>query len=391
MDRRQVLAGMAAMGVVGALKPSALLCAQSPEPQTPEPESSWPPPFLAHHYDPETRHMLGPVRRCIEEMPGGWVQTNEYGPDHKLMAFSTERDGKTSSHSESDHSETYDAEGHLLSNRSTFRDGTFVETYYEYDEVGRRTAMTHSRNSDRTEYVYDADGIMTKCIETFDPNNPDQTNMPHAFWGSRILGVPRGGSAVTTYDVRDDVLCGGCGKQHRTSNPVEMRTFTADGQLVGQYVRKYDASSRVVEEKTLQQNHGLLFVERMTPEQKAAWTPEQAQALAKQLNETVRGKLPPGIGYKYDAQGRLIEKRERNKFQEQTTTIDYNDQGDVERKRETVTDNSVNIRGPQPPEDRDTRYSYQYDSFGNWTEKVVTGVFGSRSWRLTTRRTITYY
>jgi len=51
----------------------------------------------------------------------------------------------------------------------------------------------------------------------------------------------------------------------------------------------------------------------------------------------------------------------------------------------------VNIRGPQPPEDRDTRYSYQYDSFGNWTEKVVTGVFGARSWTLTTRRTITYY
>jgi len=336
--------------------------------------------------------MLGPVKRCIEERPGGWVQTNEYGPDHKLMAFSTERDGNTNSHSEGDHSETYDAEGRLLSNRWAVGDGTFGETYYEYDEAGRRTAMTFSQNSNRTEYLYDADGIMKKCIETFDPKNPDGFNMPHAFLGSSstLFDVPRGGSAVTNYDVRDDVLCGGCGKQHRTSNPVKMRILTADGRLVSEYVRKYDASSRVVEEKTLQQNDGLLFLDRMTPEQKAAFTPEGAQAYAKELNE-MRGKLPPETRYKYDSQGRLIEKRERNVLREQTTTIEYNDHGDIERRRETFTDNSENIQGIRVPEDREERYSYQYDSFNNWTQKVVTYDFGSESTTETTRRTITYY
>lgn len=321
------------------------------------------------------------------------MQTNEYGPDHKLMAFSTERDGKTNSHSEGDHSETYDAEGRLLSNRWAVGDGTFGETYYEYDEAGRRTAMTFSQNSNRTEYLYDADGIMKKCIETFDPKNPDGFNRPHAFLGSSstLFDVPRGGSAVTTYDVRDDVVCGGCGKQHRTSNPVEMRILTADGRLVSEYVRKYDASSRVVEEKTLQQNVGLLFLERMTPEQKAAWHAEEAEAVAKQLDERQRGKLPPESRYKYDARGRLIKKLERDMFQEHTTTIDYNDRGDIERRRETYTDNSVNVRENRLPEDRETRYAYQYDSFGNWTEKVVALDFGSGSTTETTRRTITYY
>jgi hypothetical protein len=391
MDRRQVLAGMAAMGVVGTLNPSALLCAQTSEPQTSEPERVWPPPCLAHSYLPETRQMLGPVKTCIEESPNNRVEIREYGPDRKLLAFRTERDGKVlDSSSERDHSETYDAQGRILSNRWAVGDGTFGETFYEYDEAGRQTTMTFSRNSNRTEYFYDADGIMKTCIETFDPKNPDQANMPHAFWGSRTLGVPRGGSAVTTYDVRDDVLCGGCGKQHRTSNPVEIRILTADGRLVSEYVRKYDASSRVVEEKTLQQNDGLFFLEQMTPEQKAAWPPEEAQAWAKQLNE-MRGKLPPETRYKCDEQGRVIEKRDRNRLFAQTTTIDYNDRGDIERKHETFTDKSVLIRN-ELPEDTDVHYSYQYDSYGNWTERTMTVANdGSSVYTSRTRRVLTYY
>ena len=67
MDRRQVLAGMAAMGVVGSLNPSALLRAQTSEPQASEPEGSWP-PGAAHLYNPEVhRELLGPVKMCIEE------------------------------------------------------------------------------------------------------------------------------------------------------------------------------------------------------------------------------------------------------------------------------------------------------------------------------------
>jgi hypothetical protein len=351
--------------------------------------TDWPPPCLAHHYNPETRHMLGPVKRCVEERPGGWVHTTEYGPDHKLIAFTDERDGKiVESCSESDHSETYDSQGRLLSNRSAKGDGTFGENFYHYDEAGRRTAMTNNQNTNWTEYLYDANGFLKTCIETFDPTRPAGANMPHAFLGSSIhIGVPAGGSAVTTYDERDDTVCGHCGEKHHGSqSPTEMRILTADGRLVGQYVRKYDESGRVVEEKTLQQNDGLLFLDRMTPEQKAAWPPEQAQAFAKEINERC-GKLPPETRYKYDSQGHLIEKRERSAFVEQTTTIDYNDRGDVTRRLMTFT------AGDRPSQVAlDTHYSYQYDRFNNWTEKVVTDdAGGSRKRESTTRRTITYY
>jgi hypothetical protein len=40
------------------------------------------------------------------------------------------------------------------------------------------------------------------------------------------------------------------------------------------------------------------------------------------------------------------------------------------------------------PSDSDIRYGYQYDNYGNWTEKIETRDDGSS---FTTRRTITYY
>jgi len=399
MKRRQVLAGMAAMGVVGPLNLSKFLCAQSSEPQTSEPESSWPPPCVAHSYDPETqRELLGPVKKYIEEMiPQGMVTTREYGPDRKLLALRMERDGKivldsADNSADDPSSETRDAQGRMLSYR-TRGDGGMRETSYNYDETGTLRSITNDQTSDRTEYR-EVNGVKMS-IQTFDPKTLERfqnSGLGGSSWESAMsgFGVPMGGSVITTYDEGVELDCGRCGKKHSVQNPIEIRILTADGQIVSQYVRKYDASGRLVEEKTLQQNDGLLFLDRMTPEQKAAVTPEGAQAYAKELNE-MRGKLPPETKYKYDAKGRLIEKRERTRFVEQTTTIEYNDRGDIERKRETFTNNSVNIKGNWVPEDSETRYSYQYDSFNNWTERVKSVDIGSNSMTWTTRRTITYY
>jgi len=118
---------------------------------------------------------------------------------------------------------------------------------------------------------------------------------------------------------------------------------------------------------------------------------ERGMSQAEFAERTGRPKKTIKTRCKYDAQGRLIEKRERNILFEQTTTIDYNDRGDIARKRETYTDNSVNIQGNRQRDDTDTRFSYQYDSYNNWTEKVVTLDFGSESRTWTMRRTITYH
>jgi hypothetical protein len=306
----------------------------------------------------------------------GFVTTSEYGPDRKLLRSRMECDGKIL-YDSLDHpsSEKRDAQGRMLSYRTHGRDGEMQQVSYNYDETGTLRSITNDRNSDRTEFR-EANGVKMS-IKTFDPKALRIVRIGFDSWEGVVfgMGVPKGGSAITTYDER--------------GNPIELRILTADGQIFRQVVRKYDASGRLEEEKTLQQNDDWLFLDRMPPEKIAALTPEQAQAIAQELKEAMRGKLPSGIRYKYDAQGRVIEKRERNMFEEHTTTIDYNDHGDIERKRETFADNS-NIPGNQPPEDRYIRYSYQYDSFGNWTEKVVTYDSRSDSSTLTTRRTITY-
>jgi YD repeat-containing protein len=379
MDRRQVLAGMAAMGVVGSLNPSVLFHAQSPEPQTSEPQSSGPSPGFAHAYDPERRELLGPVKMCIEDDAVGFVTTREYGPDRKLLRIRTEHDGRILYDSLDDpSSEKRDAKGRMLSHRTHGWDGEMQQVSYNYDAAGTLRSITNDRNSDRTEFR-EVNGVKMS-IQTFDPKVLRMVRMGFQSWEGVVLGVgvPKGGSAITTYDER--------------GNPIELRILSADGQIFRQVVRKYDASGRLEEEKTLQQNDDWLFLDRMPPEQIAALTPEQAQAMAQELKEAMYGKLPPGIRYKYDAQGRVIEKRERNIFEEQTTTIDYNDRGDIARKRETFTDNTLNVQGNhQPSEDREIRYSHKYDRFNNWTEKVITYDSGSNSSTLTTRRTITYY
>jgi hypothetical protein len=387
---------MAAMGVAGSLNLNELLHAQSSEPSTISPAARY-----AHLSGGGRQELLGPVKMCIEEC-GGSVITREYSPDRKLLTFRYEHDGKiVNSSSDSSYSEARDAEGRMLSYRTRNREGAIQQTSYDYDKTGSLLAITNDQNSDRTEFRYHANGSKTS-VQTFDPKTVEAmrgTAFAGSSWDAAEsgFGVPSGGSVITTYDERE--------------NPTEMRIVTADGQLVSQFVRKYDSSGRLVEERPLQQNRAFQFLEQLTPEQQASFPPEQMQGLIKGMNAMERGKLPPETTYKYDAQGRLIRTLERNMFCEQTTTIEYNNQGDIARERRTFKNNSIMpvgaswsfddegnpvVSNPNPerterdylPPDTDVRYTYQYDSFNNWTEKVVTLDDGSKS---TTRRTITYY
>jgi hypothetical protein len=204
--------------------------------------------------------------------------------------------------------------------------------------------------------------------------------------------VPTGGKVTIQYD-KDD-------------NGTEMRILTANGQLVTQIVRKYDREGRLLEENPLQQNMAFLMLDRMLPEQRVGLTPEWIE----DLNKSMAGKKPSQTTYRYDAQGRFVGKLERNMLFEQTKTIRYNDYGDKIEERTTFKNNStlpiglpqsfdeegklVPAAAPERPErsylppDSDVRYSYRYDSYGNWIERIETQADGSST---TTRREITYY
>ena len=287
------------------------------------------------------------------------------------------------------YTEVRDAEGRLVKYVSGAR-----ETYNTYDNAGRLLTTTNNENSDRTEYHYGTDGVMTS-IQTFDPKTIERTR-DAAFDGSTWMRLFRvsestGGQVIVSYD--------------KNENGTEMRILTADGQLVTKIVQKYDPEGRLLEENPLQRNMAFLMLDRMSPEQRAGITPEWIEA----LNRSMAGKKPSHTNYRYDAQGRFIGKLERNMLFEQTKTVRYNDYGDKIEEHTTYKNNSTIPLGPQSfdedgkliptaaperpersylPPDSDIRYDYRYDSYGNWTERIETG---SDGFTLTTRRQLTYY
>jgi hypothetical protein len=387
---------MTATGLVGQLSLSRLLHAQSTETtdQTPNATIFYPP-------DRAPDRPRGPVKMCVEETraPDGSVTTSvtEYSPDGKMVSARSEQDGRpTFSTDDYVHREVRDTQGHLVKYVSGARGEAGRETYNSYDKAGRLLTTTNNENSDRTEYQYGPDGVMTS-VQTFDPKTIEK-NRDVGFCGSAWdagfsgFGVPTGGTVTVQYD--------------KNGLETEMRILTADGQVVRQIVRKYDPEGRLLEENPLQQNMAFLMLDRMPPEQRAGLTPEWIEA----LNKSMAGKKPSQTTYRYDAQGRFIGKLERNMLFEQTKAIRYNDYGDKIEERTTFKNNStiplavpqsfdeegkpIPTAAPERPErsylppDSDVRYAYRYDSHGNWTERITTDADGYSG---TTHREITYY
>jgi len=397
MDRRQLLVGMTAMGLVSQLNISQLLHAQSVDStnQNSRTKRFYPP-------DLDLNEPRGPVKTCVEERtaPDGGVMTHvyEYSPDGKMISSRFEQDGRPSfSTDDYQHTEVRDDEGRLVKFVSGPRGAPGREYSYAYDQAGRMLTTTNNENSDRIEYHYGPDGLMTS-VQSFDPKTIERTRNA-AFAGSPWdasdcgFGVPTGSKVITTYD--------------KDNNGTELRVLTGDGQLVTQIVRKYDPAGLLLEEKPLQQNLAFLMLDRMPPERRASLTPEWMEA----VNASMAGKKPSQTTYKYDGHGRFIEKVDRNMIFENTITIRYNDYGDRIEERRTFKENSrMPIGVPHTfdadgngipsepvsevperrflPEDTIERYAYQYDRYGNWTQRIETRNDG---FTLTTRRTITYY
>ena len=381
MDRRRLLYGMAATGIAAQLD-LPKLAAQSINPAQQSRKS-------AIFYPPDLEHdePHGPIKTCVEETTGldGTVETHitEYSRDGRMVSSRNKREGRIIfDTNDSGYTEVRDADGRLTKSTTKNRDGQLYEYNYTYDQAGRMLTTTNTDNSNRVEYRYAPDGTMTS-IHTFDSKTIEE-HRRSAFAGSGWeaaaysgFGVPNGGILMISYD--------------RNQHGIEMRVLSADGQTVTHMVRKYDSDGRLLEEKTLEQNRGLLFLDQMSAEQRAQLTPEQIQALAEQLNA-----LEPkdaGAKYFYDSEGRLTKMQKRNFAFEHTKTRVYNEHGDKIEEREEFRENAATSpsmrEGPHLPEGSVTQYAYKYDSYGNWIERVMT--WGDRTSSSMTRRTLTYY
>ena len=199
-----------------------------------------------------------------------------------------------------------------------------------------------------------------------------------------------------------------------SDRPMEAKVRDGQGNVVSRIVRTYDAKGRLSEEKVTWENPSAMLLERLSPEARSQMNPAEAAALAKGMAALFRGRRESGTVYSYDTQDRIISTRETNSFFEKTTTVAYDDQGDKAEERTTYADNAAipigvsysvdsegNLTPGEPaaveprqfplPEESEARYSYQYDSFGNWTELTMTAGVGSAASATVRRRTLTYY
>jgi hypothetical protein len=159
--------------------------------------------------------------------------------------------------------------------------------------------------------------------------------------------------------------------------PVEWQVSDANGNLTNRLIRTYDESGRLAEVRYTMEN--ILFTLPPEAQQEFMAQPDAAEELAKQLTEFLGEQRNfTRTTYSYDADGRLTEKHTYiSASMESIAKITYNDHSDKSEEH------TILIGGPNPSPDAqpseaspgappssqqtETRYSYKYDTFGNWT------------------------
>ena len=212
--------------------------------------------------------------------------------------------------------------------------------------------------------------------------------------------VPAGGNITTIYDGNDQ--------------PTEAQIRDGEGRIVTTFVRTYDANGRILEEKQILENPVSLMADKLAAEQ-PPFNAAQLEAVNRIMKSMLSGRSGTGITYAYDAQGRVTEMRDRNRWFDKVTIVSYNEHGDKNAQRETMTENSAgpgfaeysigedgtltpDIPANEPtelpdrfPSENEVRYEYEYDSYGNWTQQTENHGYGPDTPSYVRHRKLTYY
>jgi len=350
--------------------------------------------------DREKKELRGPVKTCVEEVAFPAVPTGDGTiiPE-RTDSYTTEYDlqGRTlmTSMSNTDGVPwvtryTYDASGRLLQLQNGKEGGPATQTVYSYDDHGKLLSITDSKSpGNPVTFHYDEQGRKTSVLvsrpEDYRPNVAVAGSPFQAL--SMAPNLPGGGTSTTLYDDQD--------------RPVEIQVRDAQGEVVNRAQRIYDAQGRITEEKQILDNPETMFPAEIRAQivQESGASPEESGAvmeqLRAQLKELMGGRSGPySTAYSYDSQGRIIATR-RNIFnREQSIETTYNEHGD---KAGEVT-HSAKIGGAESdfglPPFSETRYSYQYDDRGNWTQQTVSSRSspdGVLEFSRRLQRSLTYY
>ncbi|MCU1306955.1 MAG: hypothetical protein JWN45_1650 [Acidobacteriaceae bacterium] len=320
--------------------------------------------------------LRGPVKQCIEQTTypatGNFAERTStlesiYSPEGRL---SQRRTGQGTAQ---DYVATYkyDAAGRLLKVSVSSKGKPDVEqsgATYAYDATGRLSSIANNSGTLADTYNYDEHGRKRRIQHNPVYERQSNTAIASAPWEDSELSFasPSGGTVTTIYDERD--------------RPIEAKVGDAAGRVTMRMVRTYDNQGRILSDRLISDDMESSIPEEMS----TAFNDAQKKTLANFLARTF------GSGessYKYDSQGRMIEKRVTGGvFGDVVTNIHYNDRCDVNEEETIYTPtlevstefgmdeagNMIPVKSTGPGQSRTlVYYTYEYDQQNNWTQKTM--------------------
>jgi hypothetical protein len=343
MDRRQLLLGATALGLVTNLNLKHLLNAQVGEAAMGNRRLS----------DRERIGLRGPVKIC-----------SDFNGDEAESMCDAE----------------YSADGMLLVWRGRISDGSRAERVYSYDGTGKLIGVTGGGVDGTDEIRYDELGRKT-VIRTVPPR-PDRrsvaTGVGAMFEITEQDGALMGGGTVTT-------------RYNENDQPLETLVRDAHGELLTRIDHDYDLQGRLVHETLVRDS--IEFPEFMIPAQyREQFSDEQRQIMRAQVKNLLgehEGFRSTERSYVYDHEGRVsVRQMTMGAFREDVITT-YNEHGD-DASVVTTQSGSFDPKMERSDGRFEVSYLYQYDSHGNWTQQATNIGFNSDRQYLHHRK-LTYY
>jgi YD repeat-containing protein len=344
--------------------------------------------------DREKVGLRGSVQQCSEErttpafenFPGtSYVSISKYSPEGKLLQSSI--GNSVESAQESSTTYTYDSAGRLLKKTTTNSGSPVSESNYHYDQKGRIISITGDPLGTST-FEYDDNGHKTRIVSA--PSKPlvpegTQYIVPMPETEDPYLPMPTSGHVKISYNEQDQ--------------PVEWQVSDANGNLVNRLIRTYHENGRLAELRYTIEN--LQYLLPAEVQQELMGEPGAVEEMLPQLTKLLGEQRNfMRMTYIHDIDGRLIEQhRYIGHSMEQTTKIVYNNHSDKLEERQFTTGDPNPPRDSQsgepqsaapPSQQSQVRYSYEYDTFGNWTEQAISSSTSPNDVTVT-RRSIIYY
>jgi hypothetical protein len=273
----------------------------------------------------------------------------------------------------------FDRDGKILEWRGNTSHGR-VERKYVYDDGGKLLRISGSNGDWVDEFRYDEHGRKTR-IRTV-PSRPEPG---HRAFGSGAAfdavaegeTLEEGGAVETMYNERDE--------------PVETRILDDEGMVLARIAYAYDADGRLSQEKLTNENVRLPkeFLPHIPVEHRAATLKQMKTQLA-EISQRTGLYGDAERTYVYDEQGRLAERHMRMGPIGEDITLRYNERGDIAQSMRATSPLPIELGGHTEPALRCSNV-YEYDEYGNWTDRTQTSQCGGHETKRTHVRQLTYY